>query len=95
MIVLLKKEDEVGATLSVNPYLKGTPFLAVYICGPMGSWLYLDTNPGTANDLRCLADELDEIWAERAYQENAVAPEFLPGDCAEDARFLGQTPEPF
>jgi hypothetical protein len=64
----------------------------------MGVVICLDTDPGTTGDLRNLADDLERTWRDheaRTYADNAKPDPYVPQECADDARFLGQTPDLF
>ena len=95
MLEFTNHAGEKTAYLHVNPGGGGLPFIGLAFAGPANILVYLDTHPGTADDLRQLAADLDQAWQNheaRTYAAEARPPEFLPDDCAEDARFLGQVP---
>ena len=75
------------------------PYLGIQVTSAAGFSMYLDLSQNSSAELRELADKAEKDWADwEAYRiclENANPEPMVPGDCAEDARFLGQTPEPF
>lgn len=49
----------------------------------------------TYQELLAGAEKCRELLAYHVYRDNANPEPIVLGDCAEDARFLAQTPEPF
>ena len=75
------------------------PYMGINIVSVASCSIFLELSPTSAAELRELADKAEKDWTDweafKVYQENANPEPAMPGDCAEDARFLGQTPMPF
>ena len=75
------------------------PYMGIQVVSVASFSIFLNLSPTSATELRGLADKAEKDWADweafKVYQENANPEPAMPGDCAEDARFLGQTPMPF
>ena len=91
VICFFNKDQQNTAQLGANPG-NDQPFLSLWLAGPLSLTLFINTTPGTAAELRQVADDLEAAWtdhAARTYEENAragAAP--LVCDSAADARYL-------